>query len=160
MRFGHTLPAIVSPGPSYIQIHASCVELGGTGVLLLGESGSGKSDLALRLIDAGGRLVADDRTDLHRRDGRLIASPPAPIAGRIEIRGLGIVPLTHVAEAPVGLAIDLVQPNRVERLPTMQSRTWLDIKVPLLALAPFEASAAAKVRIAVREAARGRLFAA
>jgi HPr kinase/phosphorylase len=159
-HLGHTLPAIVSPGPSYIQIHASCVELGGTGVLLLGESGSGKSDLALRLIDAGGRLVADDRTDLNRRDGRLMASPPAPIAGRIEIRGLGIVPLTHVAEAPVALAIDLVAPDRVERLPAMQSRAWLGVDVPLLALAPFEASAAAKVRLAAREAARGRLFAA
>jgi HPr kinase/phosphorylase len=159
-RFGHTLPAIVSPGPSYIQIHASCVELGGTGVLLLGESGSGKSDLALRLIDAGGRLVADDRTDLHRKDAKLVASSPAPIAGRIEIRGVGIVALTHIAEASVGLAIDLVPPDRVERLPAAQSRAWLGIDVPLLALAAFESSAAAKIRIAVREAARGRLFAA
>lgn len=150
----------MSPGPSYIQIHASCVELGGTGVLLLGESGSGKSDLALRLIDAGGRLVADDRTDLNRRGDRLIASSPARIAGKIEIRGVGIVPLTHVAEAPVDLAIDLVAPERVERLPAAQGRSWLGIDVPLLALAPFESSAVAKVRIAAREAARGRLFAA
>lgn len=147
-------------GPSYIQIHASCVELGGTGVLLLGESGSGKSDLALRVIDAGGRLVADDRTDLNRRGDRLMASSPAPIAGRIEIRGVGIVPLTHVMEAPVGLAIELVSPDRVERLPAAQSRAWLGIDIPLLALAPFESSAAAKVRFAAREAARGRLFAA
>jgi serine kinase of HPr protein (carbohydrate metabolism regulator) len=150
----------VSPGPSYIQIHASCVELGGTGVLLLGDSGCGKSDLALRLIDAGGSLVADDRTDLNRKGDRLMASAPARIAGKIEIRGVGIVPLTHVAEAPVGLAIDLVTPERVERLPAAQGRSWLGIDVPLLALAPFESSAAAKVRIAAREAARGRLFAA
>jgi serine kinase of HPr protein (carbohydrate metabolism regulator) len=150
----------VSTGPTYIQIHASCVELGGTGVLLLGESGSGKSDLALRLIDAGGRLVADDRTDLNRKGDQLLASSPARIAGRIEIRGVGIVPLTHVAEAPVGLAIDLVPPDRVERLPAAQSRNWLGIDVPLLALAPFESSTAAKVRIAAREAARGRIFAA
>lgn len=150
----------MSAGPSTIQIHASCVELGGTGVLLLGESGSGKSDLALRLIDAGGRLVADDRTDLHRKGDKLMASSPAPIAGRIEIRGVGIVPLTHVAEAVVGLAINLVAPDRVERLPAAQSRSWLGIDVPLLALAPFESSAAAKVRVAAREAAQGRLFAA
>jgi HPr kinase/phosphorylase len=150
----------VTVGPSTIQIHASCVELGGTGVLLLGESGSGKSDLALRLIDAGGRLVADDRTDLRRNGDRLIASAPATIAGRIEIRGVGIVPLTHVAEATVGLAIDLVAPERVERLPAAQNRGWLGIDVPLLALAPFEPSAAAKVKLAAREAARGRLFAA
>jgi HPr kinase/phosphorylase len=150
----------VSAGPSYIQIHASCVELGGIGVLLLGESGSGKSDLALRLIDAGGRLVADDRTDLNLRSDRLMASSPAPIAGRIEVRGIGIVPSTHVAEAPVALAIELVAPERVERLPTAQCRSWLGIEIPLLALAPFESSATAKVRVAAREAAYGRLFAA
>jgi HPr kinase/phosphorylase len=150
----------VSAGPSTIQIHASCVELGGTGVLLLGDSGSGKSDLALRLIDTGGRLVADDRTDLNRRNGKLMASSPAPIAGRIEIRGVGIVKLTHIAEAAIGLAIELVPPDRVERLPAAYNRNWLGIDVPLLALAPFESSAAAKVRVAANEAARGRLFAA
>jgi HPr kinase/phosphorylase len=150
----------VSAGPSTIQIHASCVELGGTGVLLLGDSGSGKSDLALRLIDTGGRLVADDRTDLNRRNGKLMASSPAPIAGRIEVRGVGIVKLTHIAEVAIGLAIELVPPDRVERLPAAYNRNWLGIDVPLLALAPFESSAAAKVRVAASEAARGRLFAA
>lgn len=143
-----------------MQIHASCVELGGTGVLLLGESGSGKSDLALRLIDAGARLVADDRTELRRDGTRLIASPPATIAGRMEVRGVGIVPLAHVAECAVGLAVELVAPDRVERLPSAQSRAWLGIDLPLLALDPFEASAPAKIRLAVREASRGRLFAA
>lgn len=150
----------MTAGLSHIQIHASCVELGGIGVLLLGQSGSGKSDLALRLIDAGGRLVADDRTDLHLRGDRLMASSPAPIAGKIEVRGVGIVPLTHVAEAPVGLAIELVASENVERLPAAQCRNWLGIDVPLLALAPFESSATAKVRLAAREAAYGRLFAA
>ncbi len=143
-----------------MQIHASCVELGGTGVLLLGESGSGKSDLALRLIDAGARLVADDRTELQRDGARLIASPPATIAGRMEVRGVGIVPLPHVAKCIVGLAVDLVASDRVERLPSAQSRAWLGIDLPLLALDPFEASAPAKIRLAAREAARGRLFAA
>ncbi len=143
-----------------MQIHASCVELGGTGVLLLGESGSGKSDLALRLIDAGARLVADDRTELRHNGARLIASPPATIAGRMEVRGVGIVPLPHVAECIVGLAVELVASDRVERLPVAQSRAWLGIDLPLLALDPFEASAPAKIRLAVREVARGRLFAA
>jgi HPr kinase/phosphorylase len=158
-RFGHTLPAAVDQTKP-LQIHASCVELGGVGILLLGASGSGKSDLALRLIDAGARLVADDRTDLHRDGERLIASVPAAIAGRIEVRGLGIVPVAHVASAPVGLAVDLVGPERIERLPPPRFRTWLGTDVQLLALNPFEASAAAKVRLAAREAMRGRLFAA
>lgn len=157
--FGHTLPAVVDQ-EKQLQIHASCVELGGTGVLLLGDSGSGKSDLALRLIDAGGRLVADDRTDLRREGTRLIASPPATIAGRIEVRGLGIVPVAHVACSPVVLAVDLVAPDRVERMPAAQYRSWLGIDIPLVALDPFQASAAAKIRLAAREAARGRMFAA
>jgi hypothetical protein len=66
----------------------------------------------------------------------------------------------HVNETPIGLAVDLVAPDRVERLPAAQSRAWLGVEVPLLALAAFESSAAAKVRLAAREAARGRLFAA
>lgn len=150
----------MSEAPSHIQVHASCVELGGTGVLLLGESGSGKSDLALRVIDSGGRLVADDRTELRRDGARLLARAPATIAGRIEVRGVGIVPIAHVAESVIGLAVDLVASDRVERLPVSQHRTWLGVDIPVLSLDPFEASAAAKIRIAVREAARGRLFAA
>lgn len=129
-------------------------------MLLLGQSGSGKSDLALRLIDAGGRLVADDRTELQRDGARLIASPPATIAGRIEVRGVGIIPVAHVGRSVVGLAVDLVKPEHVERLPSAQSRAWLGIELPLLALDPFEASAVAKIRLAAREASCGRLFAA
>ena len=91
-----------------MQIHASCVELAGAGILLRGPSGSGKSDLALRLIDSGARLVADDRTDLVVEDGRLIASSPAPIAGKLEVRGVGILALPVVARSRVGIAVDLV----------------------------------------------------
>ena len=73
------------------QIHATCVDIEGAGVLLLGPSASGKSDLALRLMDGGARLVADDRVDLALEDGRLVASAPKDIASRIEVRGLGIL---------------------------------------------------------------------
>jgi len=129
-------------------------------VLLLGDSGSGKSDLALRLIDAGARLVSDDRTDLVAEGGRLVASSPAAIAGRIEVRGVGIVSVAHVSYAAIGLAVELVPRTSVERLPAARSKNWLGIEVPLLALDPFEASAPAKIRLAVHEALRGRLFAA
>ena len=158
--FGPTLPATVSAPASTLQIHASCVELGGIGVLLLGASGSGKSDIALRLIDGGARLVADDRTDLVRDGARLFASAPPSIAGRMEVRGVGIVALAHVARSPVGLAVDLIAPDAVERLPEARTHAWLGVEVPALALAPFESSAAAKIRLAVREAQQGRLFAA
>src|SRR5690606_35418340 len=99
------------------QVHATCVEIDGVGVLLRGASGSGKSDLALRLIDGGARLVADDRTDLAVEGGRLFASCPAPLAGRIEARGVGIGPVPSQPRAWVRLAVDLVAPEAVERLP-------------------------------------------
>jgi HPr kinase/phosphorylase len=143
--------------PLTIQIHASCVELSGLGVLLRGASGSGKSDLALRLIEAGARLVADDRTDLAIADGALVASSPATIAGRLEIRGVGIVDLPSVAMTRVGLAADLVAPAEIERLPAPRHCAYLGIEIPLIAVTPFECSAAAKLRVAAREAARGRL---
>jgi HPr kinase/phosphorylase len=137
-----------------IQVHGTCVELAGLGVLLRGPPGSGKSDLALRLIDRGARLVADDRVDLRSRGNELVASAPEPIAGRIEVRGLGIVEAPTVAEASVGLVVDLVAPERVGRLPDPAECDFLGIRVPRLELAPFEASAAAKVRLAARGLAR------
>ena len=145
--------------PLTIQIHASCVEVSGLGVLLRGVSGSGKSDLALRLIDAGARLVADDRTDLAIEGGALVASSPRTIAGRLEIRGVGIVEVPSVAMTRVGLAADLVAPAEVARLPEARHCRYLGLDIPLIAVAPFESSAAAKLRFAVREAARDRLAA-
>ena len=145
--------------PLTIQIHASCVEVGGLGVLLRGPSGSGKSDLALRLIEAGARLVADDRTDLALDNGALVASSPDTIAGKLEIRGIGIVTMPSVATARVGLAADLVPATDVERLPAARHCAYLGVEIPLITVAPFECSAPAKLRVAAREAARGRLAA-
>lgn len=137
-------------GRSRTQVHASCVELAGIGILLRGPSGCGKSDLALRLIDGGARLVADDRVDLSLEDGRLLASAPAALAGRIEVRGIGILSAPAVASAPVLLACDLVRGDEVERLPDVASCAYLGVSVPLVALAPFESSAPAKLRLAAR----------
>ena len=135
-----------------LQLHATCVALDGAGVLLCGAPGSGKSDLALRLIDAGARLVADDRADLGARRGRVWVTAPPEIAGLIEVRGVGVVRLEALAEVPLALVVDLVAGDAVERLPEPGSRAYLGIPVPVLALAPFQASAAAKVRLAVRGA--------
>lgn len=134
------------------QIHATAVALAGAGVLLRGASGAGKSDLALRLIDAGARLVADDRVDLAVEAGRLVARPPAALAGRMEVRGLGIVEVSWVAAAPLALVVDLVAPERIERMPLPARAEYLGVSLPLLALAPFEASAPAKLRLALRAA--------
>jgi HPr kinase/phosphorylase len=137
-----------------INLHATTVEIAGAAVLLRGPSGSGKSDLALRLIDEGARLVADDRTLLRREGEILIASAPETIAGRIEVRGVGILEVPTVATAPVRLVVELVAPDAVERLPEPSFAEYLGISLPLLAVAPFEASTPAKLRLAVRSRAR------
>ena len=97
------------PGTSEVNIHASCVAIAGKGVLLLGASASGKSDLALRLIDGGATLVADDRTILRVKNGTLTASAPPSIRGLLEIRAVGIVKLPVRANAPIALVVTLGQ---------------------------------------------------
>jgi serine kinase of HPr protein (carbohydrate metabolism regulator) len=136
-----------------LLVHATAVAIdtasGLRAVLLRGPSGSGKSDLGLRLIDAGARLVADDQTELSRRGELLIVRSPPAIAGLIEVRGIGIVRLEPV-EAPLALIVDLLPSESVERLPSRATERVLGVDVPRLAVAPFEASAAAKVAFAVR----------
>ena len=131
-------------------VHATTVAIDGRGVLIRGAPGGGKSDPALRLIDAGARLVADDQTGLRRDGGRLIAAAPAASAGRLEVRGLGIVEVPRLAEAPVGLVVDLIPAEEVQRLPEPASVLLHGVRVPRLAIAPFQASAAAKLRPAAR----------
>src|SRR5262249_31553046 len=98
-------------------IHATTVALDGVAVVLRGPSGAGKSDLAVRLIDRGARLVADDQTGLTLRDGAVLARAPATIAGRLEVRGIGIVALEAVSDVAVGLVVDLAPAQAIERLP-------------------------------------------
>lgn len=145
-------------GPSPLLLHGTSVAIGGAAVLLRGRPGSGKSDLALRLIDGGALLVADDQTRLERREQTLVASAPPTIAGRIEIRGIGILEVPSVAEAPLRLVADLVAPERTERLPEPRRCEFLGLSVPVIALAPFEASAAAKLRVAVAALAKSGDF--
>lgn len=133
-----------------LLVHATAVAIDGRAVLLRGPSGSGKSDLALRLIDAGARLVADDRSKLARCGDRIIVRAPATIAGLIEVRGIGIMRLDALAEAPVALIADLVAPDKIERLPARRAEAILGLAVPVIDVAAFEASAAAKLRLALR----------
>ena len=128
-------------------VHASCVALGGRGVLILGASGRGKSDLALRLIDRGARLVSDDYTVLSARGGRLLASQPATIAGRIEVRGVGLIELDAVGDVPLCLAVDL--DREPERLPEPRQISFLGLSLPAVALAALEASAPLKLEAAL-----------
>src|SRR5271156_6427768 len=124
-----------------LLLHATAIAIEGRAVLLRGAAGSGKSDLALRLIDAGARLVADDQSELYRCGDRVIVRAPTTIAGLFEVRGIGILRLDALAEAPVALIVDLVPAELVERLPARRSEAILGLALPLIAVAPFEASA-------------------
>jgi serine kinase of HPr protein (carbohydrate metabolism regulator) len=131
-------------------IHAGCVALQGCGVLISGRSGRGKSDLALRLIDRGAMLVSDDYTILRRSGDHLVATAPASIAGKMEVRGVGIFQFDTLAEAPVALFVDLN--GEIERLPRAGgSKSLLGIEVPMLALSSLEGSAPIKVEMALNQ---------
>ena len=143
-----------APTPSSDRLHATCVVVAGTGVLLSGRSGAGKSDLALRLIDRGARLVADDTILVQRRDERLIASAVDAADGRMEVRGLGLLLFDTEAEIAVGLLVDLSEGG--ERMPMADERRRVaGVDLPVLRLDPAPASAPIKVELAVaRLAAR------
>ncbi len=143
---------------SMLQIHATCVAIGDDAVLLCGPSGSGKSDLALRLIDGGARLVADDRVVLTCQEGGVLtAAAPREVRGLLEVRGIGILRMDALTSAQVALVVDLVAPGDVERQPVACQADFLGIRRPLRRLAPFEASAAAKIRLALHYPAVTRL---
>ncbi len=132
-----------------VTLHASTVAIEGRAVMIEGPSGAGKSDLALRLIDRGGGLVSDDYTIVAARDGALWASAPATIAGRIEVRGIGIVDLPAVPPAPVALIVRLGED--VPRLPEPRTRTVDGVSIAEIVLDPFAASTPIKIELAVRK---------
>ncbi len=133
-----------------LLVHATAVAVEGEAVLLRGRPGAGKSDLALRLIEAGGALVADDQVELRPAGGRVVARAPLALAGLLEIRGLGIVRFEALSEAPLALVVDLTPRDQIERLPEPRRTAFFGIDVPLVALSAFEASAVAKLRFARR----------
>ena len=128
-------------------IHACCVAIDGRAVLIAGPSGSGKSDLALRLLDRGATLVSDDYTLVEAQGPRLLACPPPNIAGKIEVRGVGIVERPYAPNVPVALLVDVG--GTPERLPEPGKKAIGGIDVPLVALAALEASAPIKVEAAL-----------
>ena len=138
-------------------IHGTSVLISGTGVLLRGASGAGKSDLALRLLDHGAVLIADDRVEVRVDQGRVMMSPPAILAGLMEVRGVGVMRMPFVPNAELQLVVDLVASDAVERLPEAEWTTIAERRLPRLALSPFEVSAAAKVRVAANAVRSGLL---
>jgi serine kinase of HPr protein (carbohydrate metabolism regulator) len=117
------------------------------GALIEGPSGAGKSDLALRAIESGFRLVADDRVAVFVSGGRLHGAAPAPLAGLLEIRGLGVVSQPAIAVAQVSLIVRCIDtPSAVERLPDPRFEAILGVNVPVFDLWPLEPAAPAKIR--------------
>ncbi len=129
-------------------LHASTVALDGRAVLISGPSGSGKSDLALRLLDRGFTLVSDDQTIVRKDSSRLLAASPPTIHGKLEIRGVGIVEMETVSDVPVALFVELT--SDIQRLPDdSRERLVLDVKLPLISVDAMTASAPSKVALAL-----------
>ncbi|MFV2092377.1 MAG: HPr kinase/phosphorylase [Hyphomicrobiales bacterium] len=141
------------------RVHATCVDISGAAVLLRGPSGVGKSDLALRLIDASAagsglaaaRLIADDQVCLTRVDDAVIASAPPATAGKIEVRGLGIIEIASSAQARLALVVDLMNYTEIERLPEAGALRvkLLGVGLARIAIDAAAASAPARIRAAL-----------
>lgn len=135
------------------SLHGTAVALRGAGVLLRGGSGAGKSDLALRLLTEGWHVIADDRVLLSPQETELHASAPATLAGLLEVRGVGVVRLEdaqRLESAPLRLVVDLVSMReRVERMPGSEIFRHAGIGTPLIRLYPFDASATARLTMAL-----------
>ncbi len=132
------------------NIYATCVSFNSKGILLLGASGSGKSDIALRLIFSHNcTLIADDRVDLLQANGQILASPPQSLQGLLEVRGLGIVNYPFIASIPVKVVVQLTS-EVIERMPKPEFWDFENIKIPLFKLNPSEVSCCEKILTALR----------
>jgi serine kinase of HPr protein (carbohydrate metabolism regulator) len=130
-------------------LHASCVAIGDRAILIEGLSGSGKSDLALRLIDRGAALISDDYTVVRRSGTEARAAPGPNIEGMIEVRGVGLVRMPHRTDIPIAMIVSLN--TDVERMPEgAMTRSIVGISVPVFPVAAFEVSAPIKVELALK----------
>ena len=152
-----------------ITIHGTTIARRGSAALLQGPSGAGKSDLALRALTMPlqlpgeespvlFQLISDDQTMITRTDNMLLASPPTTIAGLLEVRGIGIVDMSHHVDFAPLLLIATLSDGQVERLPQPEDETttWLGLEIMTVVINPFEASAPAKLALALSQAENQR----
>lgn len=128
--------------------HGTIIDIAGQGVLLRGSSGCGKSDLALRLIDRGATLVADDQYLLRSSRRGPVAFAPDVLYGLFEVRGMGVISLPAIKTTIIRLAVDLVSATDVPRLPEMRKIDVDGHLIPNLALNAFESSTPIKIELA------------
>ncbi len=132
-----------------LKMHATAVAISGAGLVICGKSRSGKSDLALRLIDRGATLISDDYVVINRQGEQLLLSPPSSIVGKLEVRSLGILQRDHMSEVPLRLIIKLAE--NPDRFPMdKQVMIVLGITVPYCTLDAMENSAAIKAEWALQ----------
>lgn len=145
---------MTSPPRDRETVHGTAVAIAGAGLLIRGPSGSGKSDLALRLIDRGAILVSDDQVEIVRRDSKLLLSPPPRLAGKLEVRSLGICDCDYRSEAELKLIVDL-KPDPARFPLDQRDMILLGIKVPFCTLDAMESSAAIKAEWALHQTMQG-----
>ena len=127
-------------------VHASCVRWQNKGILLIGDSGSGKSTAALALIEKGATLVADDYTEISLKNEKIQATCPENILGKIEVRGVGIVPTKAKKETFIDIVIQCVPDfSSIERMPEEKLYSLLEKTLPMYRLCPFESVFTTKV---------------
>ena len=130
-------------------LHATSVAIDGRAVVLEGPSGSGKSDLALRLIDRGAVLISDDVTLLVRRGGGLIARAPGTIMGQMEVRGVGVVRMAQVQDVPLGMIVRLT--GEPMRMPERRARRLAGVEVREVAFDATHGTTPIKIELALRQ---------
>ena len=130
--------------------HATTVDIGGRGVMIRGASGSGKTSLALALMERGATLVADDYTQLRVENDRIIATAPDTIKGKIEVRGYGLIDTTHQDQTAVSLIVDIVPHENVPRLPDSTTDEICKIVIPRLLLGVHDAAASGKIKAVLK----------
>ena len=137
-------------------MHATSVAIEDNGVLIIGPSGSGKSDLALRLIDSGATLISDDLTFCKKKSGKIYLFSTKKIFGLIEIRGLGIITVPYVEDIELKIVVNLTE-DKVERLPNQNVKVLMGSQIPLININPTEASASAKIKLKIYEEGQKRI---
>ncbi len=129
------------------QFYATAVTYCGFGILIRGPSGSGKSDLALRLIDDGAGLIADDQVVIKAVQQELYLSPPDSLSGLIEVRGVGVIKIEYVRDIRLCLIVELDPSNEIQRIPLIKEELIKNIPVPVINMYAFESSVLAKLKI-------------